>query len=94
MELTEFLACTSLTDTKWTTALDLSLLQIALCLGVAGTCQEGPFLVPWSKMNSGSCTGIWEWAAPGWHLGLLWTQISVASSPALLYYHCELNTNM
>ena len=59
----------------WTTALALSLLQIALCLGVAGTCQGESFLVPWSKMNSGSC---WELGKgqPLAGINLPWTQIS------------------
>lgn len=93
MELTEFLACTSLTDTKYGPQLWTFL------------CSKQP--VPWGGRHlSGrvlpgpleqnelwQLLGIWEGAAPGWHQLAMDTDL-LASSPALLHYHCELNTNV
>lgn len=72
----EFLALTSLTDTKWGPQLwtFLSSKQPP-ALGWPGACQGESFLVPRSKMNSGSC---WELGKgpplPG--INLPWARIS------------------
>lgn len=75
-----------------TTALDLSQLQTASCLGVARR-LSGRVLPGSQEQNElWQLLGTWEGAAPAWDQPAMGTDL-LAGSPALLHYHCELNTN-